>query len=136
MRLPQSLYALSRAYTLSFVLSLPLSQCAVSALALSPSLPPLRITCIRVRAHLYECVLCVCECAVPAVLHVCVCECVRAVFGGCSLSSFFFRFRFCSVSSASPRCQTRKRTLKNARANTNFGVFLYYYYLFIFRCSI
>lgn len=94
MRLPQSLYALSRAYTLSFVLSLPLSQCAVSALALSPSLPPLRITCIRVRAHLYECVLCVCECAVPAVLHVCVCECVRAVFGGCSLSSFFFVFVF------------------------------------------
>lgn len=148
MRLPQSLFGFSRAYTLSFVLTLPLSQCAVPALALSASLPPLRVTCVRVRAHLCECVLCVCvlcvcACAVPAVLHVCVCVCVsvRACrFRWLLFELFFFRFRFCSVSSASPRCQTRKRTLKNARANTIFGVFfiiiIYLFSVVQFKCRL
>lgn len=124
MRLPQLLaLVLVLARSLWLWLSLPLSRSALSA---SPSAT--HYVCMRA-----ECasVCCACACSVSAFSHVCIGVCVRAVFGGCSLGSFFF---FCSVSSASPRCQTKKDA--EERSRKQFRRFSLLLFIFLFNLNV
>lgn len=139
MRRPQSLR--SRARLLSFVLALPLSQCAVlGALSLPLSL--------RYALHVYvwepicASVCCACACAMPAFgcVCLCVCECVRAVFGGCSLSSFFsFSFLFsliCVAALPNEKKDADERSRKHNFSAFFFIIIIYLFSVVQFKCRL